>query len=218
MRRVAVCLALLSGPVQASDGVVSTGLLSNQDLYRAAACGAVPKGACKGPFVRWAKQDLIVALSPIVAGVPKAVVRRVDRALDQAIETLNHAGAAVQIIRDDAAAQPDVLVLRSRLKEGEATRNVAGMPDGEIIGVGYMYLNWNAANQITKASILIAADIDPGDIRSVVLEELTQTLGLLYDIENPDYVGVSILSQDSNATTEILGQDRAILRLHYPKN
>jgi hypothetical protein len=43
-----------------------------------------------------------------------------------------------------------------------------------------------------------------------------QSLGFLYDIEGQAYDGVSILSQTSNATTTIAGQDAALLRLHYP--
>ena len=92
------------------------------------------------------------------------------------------------------------------------------MTDGLEIGVGYMQINWDDALRITDGTIVIAADIAPQDVRSVVLEELTQSLGFLYDIENTYYEGVSIFSQDSNETISITGQDRAVLRLHYPEN
>jgi predicted RNA-binding protein Jag len=49
-----------------------------------------------------------------------------------------------------------------------------------------------------------------------MLEELFQTLGFIYDIENRYYEGRSILSQDSNATTTLIGQDRKALRRLYP--
>ena len=49
-----------------------------------------------------------------------------------------------------------------------------------------------------------------------MLEELFQCLGFLYDIENRYYEGRSILSQDSNDTTTLAGQDRMILRRLYP--
>ena len=67
-----------------------------------------------------------------------------------------------------------------------------------------------------EASVLIAEDIAIEDIRSVMLEELFQTLGFIYDIENRYYEGRSILSQDSNATTTLIGQDRKALRRLYP--
>jgi hypothetical protein len=77
---------------------------------------------------------------------------------------------------------------------------------------------WNDRAEITEASMLISEDIAPQDVASVVLEELFQCLGFLYDIENPYYEGRSILSQNSNATTTISGQDRMILRRLYPKS
>jgi hypothetical protein len=51
---------------------------------------------------------------------------------------------------------------------------------------------------------------------SVVLEEVFQTLGPRFDIEGAAYEGVSILSQTSNATTRIIGQDARLLRWLYP--
>jgi hypothetical protein len=90
------------------------------------------------------------------------------------------------------------------------------MPNGQQIGVGFMWLWWNERGEITEASVLIAEDIAIEDLRSVMLEELFQTLGFIYDVENRYYEGRSILSQDSNATTTLIGQDRKALRRLYP--
>jgi Protein of unknown function (DUF2927) len=84
------------------------------------------------------------------------------------------------------------------------------------MGVGYMTVWSDDADHITEAVILISTTISEADMTSVVLEEITQSLGILYDIENPWYEGVSILSQTSNATTTIEGQDAALLRWLYP--
>ena len=102
------------------------------------------------------------------------------------------------------------------LSEGEKTRNIPRIPNGQEIGVGFMWLWWNEKAEITEASMLIAEDISEEDLPSVVLEELFQCLGFLYDIENRYYVGRSILSQDSNETRRITGQDRMALRKLYP--
>jgi hypothetical protein len=64
--------------------------------------------------------------------------------------------------------------------------------------------------------MLISQDISEDDLPSVALEELFQCLGFIYDIENRYYEGRSILSQDSNATTTLAGQDRMILHRLYP--
>lgn len=219
MRRLGVILAmLLAWPALASDGVPSNGALSDQDFYRLAACGAPPGGKCQQDFVRWKKRQVTVALAPDTDGVPAETARQVDKAVDQAIATLNRAGAGVQLRRDDGLRRPDILIRRTALTEGEKTRSIPRFPDGEEIGVGFMWLYWRGDNSISQAGILISSDIYPAHVRSVVLEEIMQCLGFLFDIENPAYEGRSILAQDSNSTITIIGQDRAILLLHYPPN
>ena len=61
-----------------------------------------------------------------------------------------------------------------------------------------------------------ADDLPPGDVAPVVLEELTQAMGLMTDIRNPAYEGVSVFSEDSNAVLRLGAQDKEALRRHYP--
>lgn len=221
MRRFtqALCLCLcLPLPLAASDGVASDGKLSNNDLYKLIACGATPGGQCQGPFVHWDQPILTVSMPPAEPGMDPVLAELVDTALDQAIATLNKARAGIRLQRGISRQPPDIILYRIGLKEGDRTKGIPGMTDGLEIGVGYMQINWNDALLITDGTIVIASDIAPEDVQSVVLEELTQSLGFLYDIENPYYEGVSIFSQDSNETISITGQDRAILRMHYPAN
>nr|WP_240335448.1 DUF2927 domain-containing protein [Pseudotabrizicola algicola] len=84
------------------------------------------------------------------------------------------------------------------------------------MGVGYATVWSTPDNRITEASILISAQISPADIVSVVLEEIYQSTGPLFDIDSPAYEGVSILSQNANSTVTIAGQDAALLRHLYP--
>ncbi len=214
--RLLATLLLLPCGALASDGVTSFGPLSDKDLYRLATCGAAPGDACQGPVVRWGKPRLTVALLPAERGYPVKLAKNVDAALDRAIATINAAGAGITLRRDDRATKADIVVVRPDLMEGEPTRNIPRMPDGEPIGVGFMWLWWDDNRISTEAALLISSDITAKDLPSVILEELFQCLGFLFDIENPTYEGVSILAQDSNETITITGQDRAILRMHYP--
>lgn len=212
---VAVC-GLFALPLCASDGVATEGKLSDKDFYRLATCGATPGGDCDGPVVHWPKSRLTLAVAPPHRRYPPDLARKVSAALDRAIAQINNAGAAIRITRDDSLNDPDIIVSLPALSEGEPTRNIPRMPNGHAIGVGFMWLWWNERAQITEASMLISEDISDADLHSVVLEELFQCLGFLYDIENRYYEGRSILSQDSNDTITITGQDRTILRKHYP--
>lgn len=211
-----VTLALLAMPSLASDGVATEGRLSDKDFYRLATCGATPGGDCQGPVVRWNSTQLTIAVSPPHRRYPPALAKKVSAALDRAIAQINGAGSAIRITRDDSLTDPDIIVSLPALSEGDKTRGIPRIPNGHVIGVGFMWLWWNERGNITEASMLIADDITERDLQSVVLEELFQCLGFLYDIENRYYEGRSILSQDSNETTTITGQDRMILRTLYP--
>lgn len=214
----AVFVALLPLAGVASDGVRSDGPLTDKEYYRLITCGAPPGGTCQGPIVRWAKPVVTVSLPPAAKGYPPKLAARVDKALNHAIDEINRAGSGLHLRRDDGLRNPDIFVLRPDMVEGDRTRNIPRMPDGEPVGVGFMWIWWDDARHLSEGSLLITKDITTEDLQSVVLEELFQCLGFLFDIENPDYEGVSIVAQDSNATTRITGQDRAILRLHYPAN
>ena len=216
MRWALPLLMMFALPVWADDGVPSSGRLSDADFYRAATCGAEVGGACRKDPIFWTRKTLTVRLLRPQAGFPRSLVPRLDRALDQAIASINAAGAGITLVRDDRRPGADIIVTPSALFEGEETRGIARMADGQVIGVGLMQLWWNARNRATQASILIAADISPRDLPSVMLEELFQSLGFLYDLDNPYYNGRSILAQDSNATLTIAGQDQIALLRHYP--
>ena len=215
---LAACLAagLVALPLWAGDGVMTEGKLSDKDFFRLATCGATPGGDCDGPVVKWAAPEITLALAAAHRRYPRDLAARVSRELDRAIAQINGAGAGLRIRRDDTLRDPDIIVSLPAISEGETTRNIPRIPNGQVIGVGFMWLWWNEQAEITGASMLISEDIQPRDVRSVVLEELFQCLGFLYDIENRYYEGRSILSQDSNETTTIAGQDRMALRRLYP--
>lgn len=219
MQRALLLSALVSLsalPGLASDGIATEGKLSDKDFYRLATCGATPGGDCDGPVVRWSQERITLALIPPNRRYPAALASKVSAALDHAIQEINGAGGDILITRDDRLTEPDIIVSLPALSEGERTRDIPRIPNGQPIGVGFMWLWWNENAEITSASMLISEDIREGDLSSVVLEELYQCLGFLYDIENRYYEGRSILSQDSNATTAITGQDRMALRKLYP--
>jgi Protein of unknown function (DUF2927) len=209
-------LVMIAGFASAqTDGIRSEGLLSDDDLYRMITCGAAPGALCTGPVVRWNRAELTVAFEDDTKGVNPEKTSLISRSLDQAIAALNQTGANLRLTRLDGATA-DITLRHVTLQEGGSTRDIPGFPDGLSIGVGHMWLSWDSSAHIENASILISIGIAETEVRSVVLEEMTQSLGFLFDIENPYYEGISILSQDSNETISIVGQDRAMLRRHYP--
>jgi hypothetical protein len=79
-----------------------------------------------------------------------------------------------------------------------------------------VYIWWNERREIEEAMIVISAGLAADAMESVVLEELTQALGFLTDLEGRAYAETSIFSETSNAVTRLLGQDRMVVRRHYP--
>ncbi|NAZ35596.1 DUF2927 domain-containing protein [Rubellimicrobium sp. CFH 75288] len=218
--------ALLAGTVWAGPGdaggdfLTTSGKLSDEDFYRLVSCRALPGGPCTVDPIRWAPEkadDIRVALLPAPLGYPQDLARRISVALDHAIAEINAAGAALRLRRVAGAAGADVTVRLSISRDGEPIEGtgVRGV-DGQTIGAALVTVWWDEALRLTEAVIVMAADLPPPDVIPVVLEELTQAMGLMTDIRNPHYEGLSVFSEDSNAATRLGPQDRAALRRHYP--
>ena len=73
-----------------------------------------------------------------------------------------------------------------------------------------------AKGEILAAAIVVSTTLGIASYEGVILEELTQALGLMTDIKSPAYVGVSVLSQDGNRVTRLGAQDKTALKQHYP--
>lgn len=207
---------LLATPAFASDGVPTVGLLSDADFHRLVACGASPGGDCQSDLVAWANPDVTIALHRGSGPVPTLPAGALSRAVDQAVTQVNAVGADLTLTRlpDDTPA--DIVIRPTAFVEGETVTGEPGMPSGTAIGVAQMNINGDGQGNATRATILIAADMTMVDLRSVVLEEIVQTLGMAWDIENPAYEGRSIFAQDTNSVITLKGQDAAAIRLHYP--
>lgn len=215
---------LLAGILTAAGAAAETVVrldrpVSDRDFHRAVACAADPGGPCRDALVRWSRRvrtDLRIALMPAEPGHPAATARGIDRALDAAIAEINAAGADLRLRRVAPEERPHLRLTPSGLREGQLTRGIDGFPDGIAIGAGQFQIWWNGDMMLERAAILIAADIAADEIRSVVLEEIVQSLGLWHDVEGPAYRGRSIFDNDSSSVARLTGQDAAILRLHYP--
>jgi hypothetical protein len=130
-----------------------------------------------------------------------------------AITEINGVGAGIRLHRTpDNALAPIRLSIRSRATFALLDQG----PGVDLPSDGLALIPQTPADRITDATILIASDIPLTEIRSVVLEELIQSLGLVYDIENPDYSRRSIFAQSASGVTILAGQDAIALRLHYP--
>ena len=219
IRALAVTLCLLATPLAAeapqTDGVAVRTLLPDADLYRLATCGAPPGGVCQGEVLRWQKPKLTLRIDEGDDPLPPGFVDRLDEALGRAIREVNSAGAGIRLERT-AASEADITIRPTDLADGTVLTASPGFSGRGTMGVGYMTVWYDRSNRIFEAVILISTEITDSDLPSVMLEEVTQSLGFLYDIEGPAYEGVSILSQTSNATVRITGQDATLLRLHYP--
>ena len=64
---------------------MADGVLSDDDFFALATCGALPGGACQGPTVRWGKRRLTLALLPSEATLSPDLTSLLDRSIDDAL-------------------------------------------------------------------------------------------------------------------------------------
>lgn len=220
--RLAALLACLAMPGQAqeADFVTCEGPLSDADFYRLVACRAPPGKPCQEPYVRWrpeAARALRIGFAPVAPGYPALLREQLLGGLDLAIGSINRVGADVYLLRETDPARQDITIHLVSSREGEAITGTANPEmDGFVIGAALVHIVWNDARQITRGTIALAADIPLGHAYPVLLEEVTQSLGLMTDIRNPHYDTRSVFSEDSNLVRKLGPQDRMAVLRHYP--
>ncbi|WP_147335747.1 hypothetical protein [Pseudotabrizicola alkalilacus] len=211
----AVALLCLAAPALAEDGVRVDSLLPDADFFRAATCGAPPGGDCQQDPMLWQKTDLTLTVLPSDVKTGRFMPMLLSVSVDYALMQINRAGSGLTITRVEGP-EADIRLTLTDAVEGDVMDEVPGLTAPGVMGVGYASVWWTEETGITEASILISAAIKPTEIVSVVLEEIFQATGPLFDIDSPAYEGVSILSQNSNATVTIADQDARLLRHLYP--
>lgn len=220
MRALALVLALFAAPAGAVEFIVTSGKLTDDDFYRLVACGAVPGNRCAEPIVRWsqaASRDLTIGVEPIPRDYPKGLARQMIESLDLAIAEINSSGANLRLRRAATGTPGQIQLFLTPAGDGEPIRGTGiASIDGEVIGAGLTTIWWNDRLEITRGVIVMAGDLPWPEVYPVMLEELTQSLGLLTDIRNPFYETRSVFSEDSNSVTRLGPQDQMVLRRHYP--
>ncbi len=222
MRRLALILALAATPARADTWVTFDRPVDDRSFYRAVACAAPAGARCTDPLTRWSardRRDLTVSLRLMDEGPRTPRRAAMSQAIDHAIREINATGADLRLVRVRDGLDAMIDVWDSRFREGDPIV----MPSEDLRGEALMegarvQVWWDGDFTLTRAVILIAADLGTPDLRSVVLEEMVQSLGLLTDIEGEAYAETSIFSESSNAVTRLRGQDATAIRLHYPRD
>ncbi|MDA7425466.1 DUF2927 domain-containing protein [Thalassococcus lentus] len=199
--------------------IETDGLLSDDDFYRLTACGAPPGGDCTKRFSRWpVDQAVTVGIARMDRAFLGGKQKRAHAALARALQYLNDAGMGLTLQLAAEAAQADIRIYFIDT-DGAAPISGTGIEgvDGTTVrGARVMVWAERKTGRIDRARIVFGTRLSIRQYESAMLEELTQSLGLLTDIRNPAYEGVSIFSEDSNASKTFGPQDLMVLRRHYP--
>jgi hypothetical protein len=219
-RFVLAALLSLGTPGWADSQLVLNEPLSDTDFYRAVACGAAPGKPCTIDLVHWPRQtarDLGIRVVATQSGFARDHGDAGINALDSAIAEINRTGAGLKLRRASSSSAAPIEVWFSDLDQGDAIA-LPGMsfPQGDRMEGARVYIWWNDFKDIDRAVIILSRDLLPEEMGSVMLEELTQSLGFLTDLEGRAYAETSIFSETSNAVTRLQGQDRMAIRRHYP--
>lgn len=210
---------LIGTTLNAQEFIAVNGALSDRDFYRLVSCAAPPGKACGRDVVRWpaAKaRNLTIAVTRIDPTFPARKARAIDAALTAAAQDITGLNAGVRITRNQRRPDIRVLLMDHPEKSPLTGTGIAGL-DGNFIDAAYVHIWWNGAKAITQGVIIMTPHVRDSSITSVMLEELTQSLGLITDIRGPHYRGTSIFDQDGNAVTRLRGQDAMAIRMHYAR-
>jgi len=212
-------LCICSGTAYAQEYIESEGPLSDTDFYRMVACAAPLGGACQKPMVRWSDrkaQTLTVSIYRTDAQFPTELGAGIERALDAALIELNQVpdGPRLRRVADTSRADIRVLLLDIKANSTLTNTQIDGL-DGVQIQHAWVQIWWNQNQHITRSAIVFSKEVDPASAPSIMLEELTQSLGFITDLRNTHYEKNSIFSEDSNALTALAPQDIMAIQRHY---
>ena len=159
-----------------------------------------------------------IALARIAPGYPEREAAIVDDAIDRAIAKINKAGSNIVMRRVAPAAKADINIFLLDVPQNSVLRGsrIRGM-DGKNVAGAIASVWWNRDTKtINRGVIVIAPGHSPHTYKSIVLEELFQSLGLLTDILGVPYETSTITAQNENMRLSLGRQDIAALNIHYP--
>jgi hypothetical protein len=216
----ALALCLTTGLAQAQEFITARSALSDEDFYRLVSCAAPPSGDCQKPVVRWSRRDakdVSVRIVQIADGYPTRLAAMIENGLDGTIAELNAAGANLRVSRAKASKTPDIGIHLLPIREGGIISGTGLVPlDGIQIDIARAQVWWRDNRTLINCAIVFSKDIKPQEVASLLLEEVTQCMGLLTDIGGGYYMRRSIFSETSNELTKLGSQDIMALRRHYP--
>jgi hypothetical protein len=211
-----LCFAFLTTEGHA-QGFIETpdGLLDDDAFFNVVVCGVTPQETCASEPLKWSKEKARhLTIKVAVKGANRNYQKSVNAALDQAIANINAVEPKLQLHRS-GKGRAEITLFITNLKAGDSIKGTkSDLDDTEIEGAA-VNIEWNNKSELRRATIVMAGDLGADELRSIMLEELTQALGPINDIRNKAYEGVSIFSEDSNAQTTLGRQDIMVLRRLY---
>lgn len=216
---LALSFGLAVGAASAQEFVMAKGRLSDDDFYRLVTCAAPPGGECQKDVVRWSAadaKDLAVRLVQVDEGYPRMVLARVEEQLSRTLADLNAVGAGVRVSEAAEGTKPNISIFLLDLPRDSAVAGT-GLPwfDGHIMQAARMQLGWHQDGTAFVCAIALSRDVTSSMVPRILIEEITQCLGLMTDIGGHYYSSRSIFSEEGNARS--MGQqDVMALRRHYP--
>lgn len=212
-------MCVLAGAAAAQEYIVTDGPISDTDFYRLVSCAARPGQDCNEPIIRWNESVVTVAFTPIPMVYPPELARELDRSLNLAIAQINSAAPGLNLQRVTKSQAAHINIFLQPIRAGDAIRGTGySQMDGTQIGAAQVQVFWDNERNLTEAAIVFASDIPIDQAGPIMIEELTQAMGLMTDIRNPHYETLSVFSEDSNSVVKLGAQDREALRRHYHKS
>ena len=220
----AVFTAFGASQSEAQGFTRSLGQLSDRDFYRAVSCRAPPGQICPTRTLKWPtflRGRLSISLAGVQGSDPH-FVSRARNAMERAVAEINRANSGVQI-RNVWGPQASLANIQVYLVEPKGPqKKIEKLSFPPLVGkVADPAVSVRSTLGSTILSAGIAIERNPAlvpKLQSIMLEKILESLGLVWDIQNPFYDKKSLFSPFEKAPIgRLTGQDLTVLRLHYPR-
>ena len=194
--------------------------LSDQDFYRAVACGADPGGPCTTPIVKWPKDQrhtLQIFIHEPPASFVKDKAKAVIAAVRLAATEVNISGADIQLEVVNTPTAPLHVYMLDAGWGDRITDSGDPILDGAKMRATASAIQVEAGTDtIERASIAVSDTVAFDIIRAAVLKAILKALGFQVAIDDPHYTGNSVFAALGHDVYAIRRQDMLALRMHYP--
>jgi hypothetical protein len=157
---------------------------------------------------------LAASIKHVAEWYPDRLYDEVSLALHAAIAELTNLDAGITLRHLPIGSDAEIELYLPLATLGDVVRYAGDtLPRAELVASACFLLSADGNGWPAGSKTILPRDIRDSKVRSVVLEELTQSHGPPYDASRKPYASASIFDRKGDASYELCGQDKSALSI-----